>query len=97
MRAEWATTRGWSGAGKRSGEDPVHPGEVIREDVIAPLGLAIAAAADRLEVRRAALSSVPNGPAALSAEMAVKIERAFSPRPEHLLAMQCTYDVAQAK
>lgn len=77
--------------------NPVHPGEIIRADVLEPLDLSVARAADTLGVRRATLSELCNGRASLSAEMAVKIEAAFGPKAEHLLAMQCAYDVARAR
>jgi len=82
---------------KKTMKNPAHPGEVIRVGVLEPLELSIAKAADLLGVRRATLSDVVNGKASLSAEMAVKIEKAFGPKAEHLLEVQCAYDIAQAR
>ncbi len=55
---------------------PTHPGEVLREDVIKPLGMTVTEAAKRLGVTRKTLSALLNGRASLSPEMAVKIGRA---------------------
>ena len=84
-------------AAAKAMRNPVHPGEIIHADVIEPSGLSISAAAETLGVRRATLSDLCSGRASLSAEMAVKIEEAFGPKAEHLLAMQCAYDVARVK
>ncbi len=58
-------------------KNPPHPGEVIREEIIEALGLTITSAADILGVRRATLSDVANGKASVSAEMALRLEKAF--------------------
>ncbi len=55
--------------------NPPHPGEILREDVLPELGLTITQAAQQLGVTRAALSRVLNGHAAISPEMALRIER----------------------
>ncbi len=78
-------------------KNPAHPGEIIREDVIAPLGLSVTDAAKVLGVTRPALSNLLNGNSALSAEMALRIEKAFGPKLEHLLRMQFEYDLAKAR
>jgi addiction module HigA family antidote len=77
--------------------NPPHVGEVIRHDVLEPLGLNVTEAARVLGVTRAALSSLLNGRAALSPEMAIRLEKAFGPKMEHLMRMQHAYDVAQAR
>lgn len=82
---------------RKTMKNPAHPGEVIRVGVLEPLDLSVTKAADILGVRRATLSDVLNGKASLSAEMAVKIEKAFGPKAEHLLEVQCLYDVAQVR
>ena len=81
----------------RTMKNPVHPGQIIRADIIEPLGLTVSEAANVLHVRRATLSDVLNGKASLSAKLALKIEKAFGPRAEHLVAMQCAYDIAQTR
>lgn len=77
-------------------KNPPHPGELIRESVIEPLGLSVRDAADALRVTRQALSNLLNRHSSLSVEMAIRIEKAFGPRREHLLRMQHAYDIAQA-
>jgi addiction module HigA family antidote len=71
---------------------PSHPGEFIREEILAELGLSIARAAEILGVRRATLSDLVNGNAALSPEMALRIEKAFGVNMDTLLRMQAWYD-----
>jgi addiction module HigA family antidote len=75
--------------------NPPHPGDLIRTEVVDPLGLSVSAAAEALGVRRATLSDLLNGKASLTPEMALRIEKAFGPRMDHLLRMQLAYDVAQ--
>ncbi|MDN5871055.1 MAG: HigA family addiction module antitoxin [Nitrococcus sp.] len=71
---------------------PSHPGCFIREEILAELGLSVARAAEILGVRRATLSDLVNGNAALSPEMALRIEMAFGVNMETLLRMQAWYD-----
>lgn len=78
-------------------KNPVHPGNIIREDVIEPLGLNVTKAAEVLKVRRATLSDLLNGHATLTADMAVRIEQAFGPRADHLMEIQKNYSLAQAR
>lgn len=78
-------------------KDPSHPGAFVREVVIGPLGLSVTDAAKALGVTRAALSALLNGRAALSADMAIRVEKAFGPDMETLLRMQASYDIAQAR
>ena len=67
---------------------PTHPGEVIREDIIKPLGLTVTEAARKLGVTRKALSALLNGRVALSPDMAVRIGKATNTSPESWLYMQ---------
>ncbi len=76
---------------------PAHPGQFIRMEVIDPLGLSVTDAAKVLGVTRAALSALLNGRAALSADMALRIEKAFGPKMDTLLRMQTAYEIAQAR
>jgi len=78
-------------------ENPPHPGDLIRTEIIEPLGLTISKAAAVLKVRRATLSDLLHGKAALTPEMAFRMERAFGPAMDHLLRMQLAYDVAKAR
>lgn len=74
------------------GMKPAHPGAFIREEILEPLGLSVARAAEVLDVRRATLSDLVNGHAALSAEMALRIEKAFGVNMDTLLRMQAWHD-----
>jgi len=74
------------------GMKPSHPGEFIREEILAELGLSVARAAEILGVRRATLSDLVNCHAALSPEMALRIEKAFGVNMDMLLRMQAWFD-----
>jgi addiction module HigA family antidote len=76
-------------------KNPPHVGRVIWHGILEPLGLSITKAAEILGVRRATLSDLVNGKAALTAEMALRIHKAFGPEVGHLLRMQVAYDAAQ--
>jgi antitoxin HigA-1 len=78
-------------------KNPPHPGDLIRTEIIEPLGLNVTKAAAILKVRRATLSDLLAGKASLSPEMALRIEKAFGPAMDHLLRMQLAYDVAQTR
>ncbi len=78
-------------------KNPPHPGDLIKTEVIEPLGLNVSKAADILKVRRATLSDLLHGKAVLTPEMALRIEKAFGPEMDHLLRMQLAYDVAKAR
>ncbi len=71
---------------------PPHPGPFIRDEILDELGLGVSEAAKVLDVRRATLSDLFNGNAALSAEMALRIEKAFGVKMETLLNMQTWHD-----
>jgi antitoxin HigA-1 len=71
---------------------PPHPGAFIREEILDELRLSVSEAAKALGVRRATLSDLINGNASLSAEMALRIEKAFSIKMETLLNMQAWHD-----
>jgi antitoxin HigA-1 len=74
------------------GMTPTRPGEFIRAEILDELGLSVSEAADVLGVRRATLSDLLNGEAALSPEMALRIEKAFGVDMEMLLKMQAWHD-----
>jgi addiction module HigA family antidote len=78
-------------------KSPPHVGQVIWNGILKPLGLSVTKAAEVLGVRRATLSDLVNGKAALTAEMALRIHKAFGPDVDHLLRMQVTYDTAQIR
>ena len=76
---------------------PPHPGRFIRMEVIDPLELSVTDAAKVLGVTRPALSNLLNCKAALSPEMALRIEKAFGPKMDTLLRMQTAYEIAIAR
>lgn len=76
--------------------NPPHPGEVLREGWIEPLGLTITAAANALGVTRKTLSSIVNGRAGISPAMALRLSRAFDTTAESWLDQQMQYDLWQA-
>ena len=78
-------------------KNPVHPGRVIRQDCLEPLGLSVTAGARALGVTRQALNNVVNEKAAISPEMAVRMSKAFGGTAETWLAMQAAYDLAQLR
>ena|SRR5437660_9119726 len=77
--------------------NPPHPGDFIRTEIIDPLGLSVTDAAKALQVSRPALSSLLNGKADLSGEMALRIEKAFGVKMDTLMRMQSAYDIAQTR
>ena len=81
----------------KTGMTPPHPGRFIREEVLEELGLSIARAAEVLGVRRATVSDLVNGHAALSPEMALRIEKAFGVSMDMLLSMQAWYDAVSMR
>lgn len=76
---------------------PAHPGQFVRMEVIDPLGLSVTKAARVLGVTRPALSALLNCRAALSPEMALRIEKAFGPKMDTLLRMQTAWEVAETR
>ena len=75
---------------------PTHPGEVLLEDVIKPLGLTVTEAAKNLGVSRKTLSELVNQKAALSPQMALRIAKATNTSPESWLNMQTKLDLWNA-
>jgi addiction module HigA family antidote len=75
---------------------PTHPGEVLLEDVIKPLGLTITDAAKDLGVTRKTLSELVNQRSSLSPEMAIRISKATRTSPESWLNMQAKLDLWNA-
>lgn len=72
---------------------PTHPGEVLLEDVIRPLGISITQAAKDLGVTRKTLSELVNGRSSLSPEMAVRISKATNTSAESWMTMQMKLDL----
>jgi addiction module HigA family antidote len=78
-------------------KNPPHPGSFVRSEIIAPLEISVTEAADVLGVSRPALSAFLNERADLSADMALRIEKAFGVRMDTLMRMQNSYDIAEAR
>jgi len=77
--------------------NPPHPGEVVRELCLEPLGLSVTAAAAGLGVTRKTLSELLNGHAGISPEMALRLSLGFGGSAESWLQQQALYDLAQAR
>ena len=76
-------------------KNPPHPGLHVRYDCLEPLGLSVTEAAKALGVTRQALNNLVNCRSGISAEMAVRLSKAFGGSPEVWLRMQMNYDLAQ--
>lgn len=76
--------------------NPPHPGEIIRELCLKPLGLSVAGAAKALRVSRKTLSEILNGRAGVSPEMAIRLAIAFDTTPESWMSQQTQYDLWKA-
>ncbi len=77
--------------------NPPHPGEVLRELCLEPLNVTVTEAASALGVSRKTLSSILNGRAGVSAEMAVRLSIAFDTTAESWLNQQMQYDLWRAE
>ena len=77
--------------------NPPHPGEIIREECLKPLGLTVTAAATGLGITRKALSELLNGHTGLSPEMAIRLAKVFGSSAETWLRLQMQYDLWQAE
>lgn len=75
---------------------PVHPGEILREDVLPGLGIPVSTAAKHLGVTRQALHRVMAGTAAVSPEMAVRLGKFCGNGPDVWLKMQAAHDLWHA-
>lgn len=78
-------------------KNPPHPGRIVRQECIEPLGLTVTEAAKRLGVRRQTLNNLVNGKGGVSAAMAVRLSKAFGSSPEVWLGLQMEYDLAQVE
>ena len=73
--------------------NPPHPGEILRELCLEPLGISVTAAAESLGVSRKTLSAILNGRAGISPEMAIRLSMAFDTSAESWLNQQMQYDL----
>lgn len=79
------------------GMTPSHPGQIVREEVLEELGLSVSKAAELLGVRRATLSDLVHEKAALSPEMALRLEKAFGLSMDMMLRIQSWYDASMMR
>ena len=78
-------------------KNPVHPGQIVKEDCLRELGLTVTEAAAHMGVGRAALSALVNERASVSIEMAYRLSKAFGSTPDHWMRMQLAYELAQSR
>ena len=77
--------------------DPAHPGEIVREECLKPLGLTVTAAAEALGVTRKALSDLLNGHSGVSPDMAIRLEQVFGSTADTWLRLQMQRDLWEAR
>jgi len=77
--------------------DPPHPGEIVREDFLEPLGLSVTEGAAVLGVARHTLQSLIDERDGISSEMAIRLEKAFGLSADVWLRLQMAYDLARAR
>lgn len=75
---------------------PPHPGRIVRQECLEPLGLSVTAAAKALGVSRVALSELVNERRGVSPEMAIRLSKAFGSSPEVWAGLQLDHDMARA-
>ena len=75
----------------------IHPGDWLRSEIVEPHGLNVTDAARHLGVTRQAMSNLLNARAGLSADMAIRFEKAFGVKADTLLRMQTAYELGQAR
>lgn len=76
---------------------PTHPGEVLREDFLKPLGMSQYALAKAIDVPQIRISEIVNGKRAITPDTALRLARYFSTSPEFWVGMQATYDLETAR
>jgi addiction module HigA family antidote len=77
-------------------KSPPHPGLMLRDDVLEPLGLGVTQAAQKLGMSRVALSRVVNGRAGISPDLAIRLERAGVSTARFWMGLQSNYELAAA-
>ena len=82
---------------RRNGLPPVHPGEIIKEDILPSVGLSVSAAARSLGVSRQMLHDILAERKPLSAVMCLKLARLFGSSPEVWMRLQAAYDIKKAE
>ncbi len=82
---------------ERHGSINVHPGSILKEDIIAPANLSLGEAAALLQVSRTTLSKIVNQKGAITPNMAIRISKAFGGKADFWLRMQRAYDLRKAE
>jgi len=77
--------------------NPPHPGEIIKEFCVEPLGLTVTRAAESLGITRKTFSMLLNGKSGISPEMALRLSKVFGRTPEGWLRLQLQYDLWKTK
>ena len=77
--------------------NPCHPGKILKEEYLEPLGLNITEAAMKLGITRKTLSAIVNERSGISPAMALRLAKAFNTTPDLWMGMQAQYDLWQAK
>lgn len=75
----------------------VHPGDWLRREIVEPSGISVAGTARRLHVTRHSMSELLNGRRGLSADMAIRFEKAFGLKAETLMRMQAAHELAEIR
>jgi antitoxin HigA-1 len=78
-------------------KNPPHPGRVVRQECLEPLGLSVTEGAKALGVTRQALNNLVNGKSGISPQMAVRLAKAFGSSAEFWLRLQMNHDLAQVR
>jgi addiction module HigA family antidote len=78
-------------------KNPPHPGSIVRHGCLEPLGLTVTDGARVLGVSRQALNNVVTGKAGISADMAIRLEKAFGGTADTWVRLQAAYDLAQVR
>ena len=82
---------------RRNGLPPIHPGEIIKEDILPSVGLSVTGAARALGVSRQMLHGILSGRKPLSAIMCLRVARLFGGSPELWMRLQATYDLKKSE
>jgi len=77
--------------------NPPHPGEILRELCLEPLGISVTDAAKALGVSRKTLSEILNGRSGISPEMAIRLSIAFDTSPQSWMSQQAQHDLSKAE
>src|SRR5437899_5840631 len=82
---------------RKNGLPPIHPGEIIKEDILPSVGLSVTAAAKALGVSRQMLHDILAERRPMSAVMSLKVSRLFGSSPDMWLRLQAAYDLKKAQ